>query len=44
MDDTNEPSGENKRKKPPPLTIVLWVLIGGLGVYYMLSGIIGMTS
>ena len=35
-------AGDDDKKKGPPLNrIVIWVLVGGVGLYLLISGIVG---
>lgn len=41
----NELKPNNGERKPPSMNrIVLWVIVGGIGVYFLGSGIIGLLS
>jgi hypothetical protein len=34
----------NDPKKPTPTRIGIWVVVGGIGAYFLLSGIIGIIN
>ncbi|MDJ0333913.1 hypothetical protein QMG83_01615 [Salinibacterium sp. G-O1] len=41
MSDLKLPGEDNKKKGPSFNRIVLWVIVGGVGLYLIVSGVIG---
>jgi hypothetical protein len=41
-----DPNLDDDKKKPaiPPTRIALWVLVAGVGIYFVVSGLIGVVS
>lgn len=35
---------DDERKKPSPARIGIWLVVGGIGVYLVISGLIGILS
>ncbi|MCT9820713.1 hypothetical protein N3K63_10510 [Microbacterium sp. W1N] len=35
---------EPEDKRPSPARVAIWVVVGGIGVYLLVSGIIGIVS
>ncbi|MGA1837701.1 hypothetical protein VD659_12300 [Herbiconiux sp. 11R-BC] len=42
MSDENKP--ERDPRKPTPTQIVIWVVVGGVGLYFLGSGLLGILS
>ena len=41
MADLKLPGEDNKKKGISPTRIAIWVLVGGVGLYLVISGVIG---
>jgi hypothetical protein len=40
----SEPSGKRKPEPPSMARITIWLVVGGVGVYLIVSGVIGLVS
>jgi hypothetical protein len=44
QEDPDRPPGEPQRRGPSPTRILIWVVVGGIAIYLIINGVIGVVQ